>query len=104
MKYPLSNLEGARIPMFFFAHNASDAVDALKHVGIGIAHPVGDESGHLVQEWFLNSDHASVAHRPAHDLTQNITTAVIGRDHAVVDQECSRTSVVSTDPEHDVRA
>jgi hypothetical protein len=44
----LGHLEGGGVAMLFVFHDASDARDTFHHLGIGVAHVLGDEPGQLV--------------------------------------------------------
>ena len=45
----LRHLERGGVAMLFVLHHAGDALDALHHLGISVAHQFGDEAGELIE-------------------------------------------------------
>ena len=66
-------------------------------LGIGGAH-LGDQRRHqAVHQRLLGAEQMRVAHRAAHDPAQDIAPALVGRQHAVGDQEARRAQMVGDD-------
>ena len=62
--------------------------------GIGGAH-LGDQRRHQpVHQRLLRAEQMRVAHRAAHDPAQHIAAALVGRQHAVGDQEARRAQMI----------
>src|SRR5579871_1261281 len=99
-----SHLEGGGVAMLLFLDHAGDALDALHHFGISVAHVFGDETRELVHVRLRDSDHAGVAHGAAHNLAQHVAAAFVRGQHPVMNQEGSGANVVGVDAQHRVDA
>ena len=67
-------------------------------LGIGGAH-LGDQRRHQpVHQRLGGAEQMGVAHRPAHDPAQHIAPALVGRQHAVGDQEARGAQMVGDHP------
>ena len=66
-------------------------------LGVSRAH-LGDQRGHQpVHQRVLGAEQVGVAHRAAHDPAQDIAAALVGRQHAVGDEEARRAQMVGDD-------
>ena len=90
--------------MLFVLHDARDALDAFHHLGIGVAHVLGDEAGELIQIRIGDADHAGIAHGAAHDLAQHVAAAFVRGQHAVVDQKRGGAGVIGIDAQDGIGA
>ncbi len=61
---------------------------------IGLAHQVGQGSGHLVEERLAHAEHPAMAQGAADDPAQHVAAAFVGRQHAIDDQERAGANVV----------
>ena len=50
------------------------------------------------------ADHTGVAHGAAHDFAENVAAAIVGRQHAVVNQESGCARVVGGDAQGGIDA
>ena len=97
-----ADVERLREALFLLADDLLDA-SALGHqLRIGRLHHGGDPIDRLVEERLVESEPAAVAHGPAHDPAQDVAPPLVGRCHAVADQERRRPRVVGDDAHGDV--
>ena len=54
-------------------------------------------SGHFVQKGFDGADEATVADRPTHNLTEDVTAPLVGGQDAIGDQESCGAGMVRDD-------
>ena len=76
----------------------------LTHVGVGLAHHVDRVSTSAGMHELLGAEQVGVAHGPAQDAAQDVAAALVGREHAVVDEHRARAGVLGEDAQAEVGA
>ena len=102
LKNLFGHLERGGIAMLFILDDARHAWHGLEQFRIGRLHPFGHEPGELIKIGIGLAGAPRVAHGAPHDLAQHKAAAVVGRHHAVVNQEGSGASVVSRNAQRGV--
>ena len=74
-------------PLFFLGHHALDLRVGLGQFGIGLAHQLVERCDQFVEEGPLCAQLVTVTNGPAHDPTQDIPPALVGRHDAVGDEK-----------------
>ena len=88
-------LQGLGELLFFSFQHALDVRLLLLELREGVAH-LGNQSGDdLVEETALGAQLVTVAAGAADDAAQHVTSAFVGRRHAIGNQETARADMVS---------
>ena len=90
-------VQGLGKPGFFIFNHAGDKRPRLGKLGIGRLHDVEHHGGRMMEKRFDQSDVPSIPDGPAHDPSQHIPPAVIGRQHTVTDQKRCGSTMVGND-------
>jgi hypothetical protein len=97
VEHLLGDLEGGLVAVLLLLHHARHPLHALHQLRVSRPHQLRDEAGQLVKERVEHTGHARVAHGAAHDLSQHVAAALVGRQDAVVDEERRGTAMVGHD-------
>ena len=97
-----AGLHHARELALFRQHPLAYAVFAFIQFGICCGHLVAHGVDHLVHERFVLPQQAAVADAASQDLAQHIPAAFVSRQHAIADEEGSRSRVIRDDAQRGV--
>ena len=91
-------VERLLLPLQHVLHELLPRADLREH----IAHAGGEDVHELVEEGFVESQGAAIAHGAAQDAAQDVVAVRVARLDAVGDGEAERADVVGDDAEGDV--
>ena len=91
--------QGLAEPRFLELQRLGDQRLAAHQFGIGLAHLSDQRRNQPVHQRFGTAQKLAVPHGAAHDAPQNVAAALVGRQHAVGDEEAGRAQVVGDDAE-----
>ncbi len=95
----LSLFERAAEALLLRGRPAGDRRPLAPELRIGLAHDRRDALAERHQERPVDSEHAALADRPAHDAPEYVAAVLVRRDDAVRHQERHRAAVVGEDPQ-----
>ena len=90
-------------PVFLGDDGLFDHRLVLRQLRVGTAHVPDEHRDELVQERSGDTQSLAVTHRPPHDLSENVAPPLVGRHHAVSDEERRRSTMVGDDAHGGVR-
>ena len=90
-------LEGLAEAGFLELQGFRDQRLTAAEFGIGFAHLPHEGGDEAVHQRLLGAEQVGVAHGAAHDPAQHVAAALVGREHAVGDQETGCTQVIGDD-------
>ena len=102
VEQPEAPVQGSLEPGFLQLQGLGDQGFGADQLGKRLAH-LGDEDGHQPPQEGLGAPHQlRVTHGAAHDAAQDVSPPLVGRQHAVGDEEAGRPQVIGDDPVGDL--
>ena len=91
-------LEGATKARFFELERLSDQRFSAQQLGISLSHFARKNRHEFPHQRLFRTKQFRVPHRAPHDAAEHVTTALVGRQYAVGNQERRCAQMVSNDP------
>ncbi len=92
-----ADLEHAVELLFFCFDNFGDARCGILQFGIGALHEIADGVDHIEEEGLLLTEQTAMTDTAAENFAQHVATALVGWQHAIINEESSGAGVVADD-------